>query len=152
MKKLVYNYGYDEYVNDIKSLYKRLSFKKKEIQLVGIFKGSLPIVTHLGNLLNVPVSIVECQTRDKHKKKVVRWAINNIDPKKTIVLIDDIFDTGKTVDLVMNFLNKEHKKKKINISNSMFITLFGPEYINPNGVVSLRKHLGRWIVFHWERI
>ena len=52
-----YNYYYDEYykdIGDIASRYKNIS----NIHIVGIYRGSLPIATHLSNILNCPMSII----------------------------------------------------------------------------------------------
>jgi hypoxanthine phosphoribosyltransferase len=152
-----YNYGYDEYSNDIKKLYEDLNPFKDKIQLVGVFKGSLPIVTHLGNLLDVPVSIINYQSRDTHSPQNKSltpvypvWAVNNITKDRSIVLIDDIYDSGKTYDMLKEFLNLEHHKKKIDISNMLCYTLFSSKKIP--GVVSLNETLDRWIIFPWERL
>ena len=69
-----YNYYYDEYykdISDIASRYKNLA----NIHIVGVYRGSLPIATHLSNALDCPMSIIKFQSRDGQDKKA-EWLLN----------------------------------------------------------------------------
>ena len=96
-----YNYYYDEYykdVGDIVSRYKNIS----NIHIVGVYRGSLPIATHLSNVLECPMSIIKFQSRDGEDEKA-EWLLNMTNDKKLhpkffpkLIVIDDVYDTGKT--------------------------------------------------------
>tara|TARA_B110000196_G_C20790850_1_gene495494 strand:+ start:239 stop:520 length:282 start_codon:yes stop_codon:yes gene_type:complete len=56
-----YNYTFEEYESDIKSLKDTLS-SIENIHLIAIYRGSIPIVVHLSNLLNCEMSIIKLET------------------------------------------------------------------------------------------
>tara|TARA_B100000287_G_C20177033_1_gene600626 strand:- start:22 stop:480 length:459 start_codon:yes stop_codon:yes gene_type:complete len=144
-----YNYYYDEYykdVGDIVSRYKNIS----NIHIVGVYRGSLPIATHLSNVLECPMSIIKFQSRDGEDEKA-EWLLNMTNDKKLhpkffpkLIVIDDVYDTGKTFRAI--------KKLPEFIKNPDYslIALFGNK--NDDGVNYLHEQLYRWIVYPWERV
>ena len=56
-----YSYTFEEYKSDVRSLKDTLS-GIENIHLVAIYRGSIPIVVHLSNLLNCEMSIINFQT------------------------------------------------------------------------------------------
>tara|TARA_Y100001938_G_C8045050_1_gene408358 strand:+ start:812 stop:1267 length:456 start_codon:yes stop_codon:yes gene_type:complete len=144
-----YNYYYDEYykdITDIASRYKNIS----NIHIVGVYRGSLPIATHLSNVLECPMSIIKFQSRDGEDQKA-EWMLNltndkSLHPKffPKLIVIDDVYDTGKTFRAI-----KELPEFKNNPDYSL-IALFGNK--NDDGVYYIHEQLYRWIVYPWERI
>ena len=144
-----YNYYYDEYykdIGDIASRYKNIS----NIHIVGIYRGSLPIATHLSNILNCPMSIIKFQSRDGQDKKP-EWVLNltgdkELQPKffPHVIVIDDVYDTGATFRAI-----KELPEFQKNPDYSL-VALFGNK--NNDGVNYIHEQLYRWIVYPWERI
>ena len=144
-----YNYYYDEYykdITDIASRYKNIS----NIHIVGVYRGSLPIATHLSNVLECPMSIIKFQSRDGEDQKA-EWMLNLTNDKSlhskffpTLIVIDDVYDTGKTFRAI-----KELPEFKNNPDYSL-IALFGNK--NDDGVYYIHEQLYRWIVYPWERI
>ena len=144
-----YNYYYDEYykdITDIASRYKNIS----NIHIVGVYRGSLPIATHLSNVLECPMSIIKFQSRDGEDQKA-EWMLNltndkSLHPKffPTLIVIDDVYDTGKTFRAI-----KELPEFKNNPDYSL-IALFGNK--NDDDVNYIHEQLYRWIVYPWERI
>ena len=68
-----YSYTFEEYESDVKSLRNTLS-EIKNIHLVAVYRGSIPIVVHLSNLLNCEMSIIKLEisngaTTNKEKLK-----------------------------------------------------------------------------------
>ena len=143
MKK--YYYTYDKYRSDVKILKDKISASENP-HLVSIYRGSLPIGVHVSNLLNIPLSILKFQSYEEKNDKDVKILYNDgICITDTLVILDDIYDTGKTIRKVKEFLGKEFPYTKM-----VFITLFGKQ--NNDNVIYINEHPGCWIVFPWETI
>ena len=69
-----YSYMYDQYYNDVASLKERYD-KYPDPHVVAIYRGSLPIATHLSNALNCPMSIIKYQSRDGESDRA-EWILN----------------------------------------------------------------------------
>ena len=146
-----YNYFYDEYYQDMVKLVER--FKNiSDPHVVSIYRGSLPMGVHLSNALKCPMSIVKYQSRDGEDEKA-EWILNLIHDeslRKTprfyphLIVVDDIYDTGKTFRAVLNLSEFE------NNPNYNCIALFGND--NDDKINYLHEQLYRWIVFPWERV
>ena len=146
-----YNYYYDEYYNDISKLYDRF-INVVNPHIVGVYRGSLPIATHLSNILDCPMSIVKFQSYDG-KDEQAEWLLNLTEDKTirdkpqffpTLIVIDDVYDTGKTFRAI-----KKLPEFKDNITCRL-ITLFGNA--NDDDVHYLHEQLYRWIIYPWERV
>ncbi len=146
-----YNYYYDEYYNDMATIYDRYA-NRVNPHVVGVYRGSLPIATHLSNVLECPMSIIKFQSYDGNDKKA-EWLLNLTEDKSIrdkpqffpyLIVIDDIYDTGTTFRAI-----KELPEFQNNPDYSL-TALFGNE--NPDKVFYLNEQLYRWIVFPWERV
>ena len=96
-----YNYCYDNYELDVEGIVN--TYKKiPNPHIVGVYRGSLPVATHLSNLLECPMSIIKFQHMDGNDKKA-EWLLNltedvSIRPEGTkqffprLIVIDDIYD------------------------------------------------------------
>ena len=144
-----YNYYYDEYYKDITDIVERHE-ATPNLHVVGVYRGSLPIATHLSNVLECPMSIIKFQSRDGEDEKA-EWLLNMTNDKKLhpkffpkLIVIDDVYDTGKTFRAI--------KKLPEFIKNPDYslIALFGNK--NDDGVNYLHEQLYRWIVYPWERV
>ena len=56
-----YSYTFKEYESDAKSLKNTLS-DIENLHLVAVYRGSIPLVVHLSNLLDCEMSIIKLQT------------------------------------------------------------------------------------------
>ena len=148
-----YNYYYDQYYKDITDIFERYK-DKPNLHIVGIYRGSLPIATHLSNIFDCPMSIIKFQSRDGVDEKP-EWMLNltddvSIRPYKstqfypTLLVVDDVYDTGKTFRAVKQL------PEFINNPDYHCIALFGNK--NDDGVNYLHEQLFRWIVYPWERV
>lgn len=148
-----YNYYYDQYYKDITDIVERHK-ATPNLHVVGVYRGSLPIATHLSNALECPMSIIKFQSRDGSDDKA-EWMLNltddvSIRPEKskqffpTILVVDDVYDTGKTFRAI-----KELPEFKQN-PDYHCIALFGNE--NDDKVSYIHEQLFRWIVYPWERV
>ena len=148
-----YNYYYDQYYKDITDIFERYK-DKSNLHIVGIYRGSLPIATHLSNVLDCPMSIIKFQSRDGEDEKA-EWMLNltddvSIRPYKatqfypTLLVVDDVYDTGKTFRAIKQL------PEFINNPDYHCIALFGNK--NDDGVTYIHEQLFRWIVYPWERV
>ena len=147
----IVNYYYDEYYNDIATLYDRY-VNVVNPHIVGVYRGSLPMATHLSNVLECPMSIIKFQSRDGEDKKA-EWLLNLTEDKSVrdkpqffphLIVVDDVYDTGKTFRAI-----KELPEFQNNPDYSL-TALFGNA--NEDGVSYLHEQLYRWIVYPWERV
>ena len=79
-----YNYTFEEYENDIKSL-KDMLRGIKNIHLIAMYRGSIPIVVHLSNLLNCEMSIIKLEISNSN-------ALNKEELKDEIEINDECLD------------------------------------------------------------
>jgi hypoxanthine phosphoribosyltransferase len=133
-----YTYTYAEYLSDLDTLSSKLK-KIDNLHLVAVYRGSLPIATHLSNILNCDFSIIKLQTRDGDDDAAT-FLHNSIQPESNVVVLEDIYDTGKTIRLIQNLM--------ISYKSVKYIALYGNT--NNDGVEYLREQSGRWIIFPWE--
>ena len=150
MTELV-NYYYDEYYNDIATLHDRF-VNVVNPHIVGVYRGSLPMATHLSNVLDCPMSIIKFQSRDGEDKKA-EWLLNLTEDKSVrnkpqffpyLIVVDDVYDTGKTFRAIKE-LPEFHNNPDYSLT-----ALFGNA--NEDGVSYLHEQLYRWIVYPWERV
>jgi hypoxanthine phosphoribosyltransferase len=146
-----YNYYYDEYYNDIATLHDRF-VNVVNPHIVGVYRGSLPMATHLSNVLECPMSIIKFQSRDGEDKKA-EWLLNLTEDKSVrnkpqffpyLIVVDDVYDTGKTFRAIKE-LPEFHNNPDYSLT-----ALFGNA--NEDGVSYLHEQLYRWIVYPWERV
>ena len=151
--KIIYNY--DLYDLDF------LDVKNKEFDhVVGVYRGSLGLATHISNVCSVPMSIVGFQTRDGDDKEPY-WMHNAITTRNwksekiiegsdgmRILVVDDIYDTGLTMRKVMEFVSFARTKPSV-MPSVLGYCIFGKE--NDAGVIFSRENNGQWVEFPWER-
>ena len=144
----LYHYYYDQYTKDIRHWIQHFE-KQPRPHIVGIYRGSLPIATHLSNVLKCPMSIIRFQSRDGDDEKP-EWVINNMGftaswktPGETTIVVDDIYDTGHTMRAIQQMDEFKYHPDVV------YTCLFGSK--NEDHVGYLNERISRWIVFPWER-
>ena len=144
----LYHYYYDQYTKDIRHWIQHFE-KFPRPHIVGIYRGSLPIATHLSNVLKCPMSIIRYQSRDGSDEKP-EWVINNMGftstwktPGETTIVVDDIYDTGRTMRAIQQM--DEFKYHPDVVYTCLFVSK------NEDHVGFLNERISRWIVFPWER-
>lgn len=146
-----YNYGYDEYQNDIRNLLKMIRQEtKNEYHVIGIERGGLVPATHMSNLLSCQMSVIRFQTRHGIVDKETRWygkpAV--ITANDRFIIMEDIYDSGKTIKQIQKDLDDAGLGRE----QVSYYTLFGNSKAKDDGVIYLHESLDRWIVFPWERV
>jgi len=135
------NYTWDDYDRDIHNIAGILRTHDKKVHLVSLYRGSLGIATHLSNIIDAPLSIIKFQTRDGNDKSPYFIHNEGIDQDDTVVLLDDIYDTGHTLDVTEAFL------KENGFNNILKIVLFTNNVVD--GVHYANKTSGKWVVFYF---
>jgi hypoxanthine-guanine phosphoribosyltransferase len=138
-----YSYTFTEYESDVRSLRKTLS-EIKNIHLISVYRGSIPIVVHLSNVLNCEMSIIRLHESNENTAQI-EFLLNNIKENQHLVVIEDIYDTGRTMQSIQRMMEVEYKNHTIS-----YYSLFGRK--NDDGVIYLNEKKKKWITFHWEHI
>jgi len=133
-------YDWIDYQHDMKEV-KDLEFD----HVIGIYRGSLGMAAHISNVFEVPMSIVGLQSRDGADK--MPYPIYNIlsEDTKRILIVDDIYDTGFTMNKVIKLVKYWQPKSEV-----FGFCLFGKD--NDVNVSCANIHDGSWIVFPWETL
>ena len=135
-------YDWIDYRYDIQQV-KNFEFN----HVVGIYRGSLGMAAHVSNVFDVPMSIVGFQTRDGKDNEPYMIHKAGEAPKQVLV-VDDIYDSGYTMNRVINFLS--NYSARMHNSKIQGFCLFGKE--NKLNVSYANEHDGSWIVFPWETL
>ena len=126
--------------------------------IVGLARGGAVPATFIAYLFNKPLLTITIQTYDYMKKKEnIDWDeiytdINNFImvnrlKRRKILIIDDIVDTGETMNYLKRFFgNKEKNYVKF---ASLFISESTPEKFYPDFYLHI-KPKNSWIIFPWE--
>ena len=144
MKK--YFYSYTEFIND----YPVLAHSIKEYNpdaLIGIARGGMTIAHFLGENLNMRkvYTINAIHYDDTEKLKDVQlFNFPDLTNHKKIVLVDDISDSGDTLEAIIKVLKKDYPSLDIKVA-----TIFYKEHtkVVPDFYVKQNQN---WIVFFWD--
>ena len=141
-----YYYSYSEFLKDIKILSKEIKEFKPEA-ILAIARGGLT----LGHFLSVSLDIRDIYTinsiyynKDKKLDNIKIFNIPNLKDYKKVIIVDEIVDSGKTVDEVLKKLKKiypdiQFKTASIFYKNNALVI---PDF--------KIKEANRWIDFFWE--
>ncbi len=142
-EKETYSYAFEEYKSDLGSLKYTVS-GIKNLHLIAVYRGSIPLTVHLSNLLKCEMSIIKLETRNGNVEEA-KFVSNNIKENDRLVVLEDIYDTGKTIRCIQQMMDVKYKDHSIR-----YYSLFGKK--NDAGVVYLKETNNKWIVSPWETI
>ena len=106
-------------------------------KVVGISRGGLIPGVIVSHILNVPFEPVSWQTRDGYSQDAEKVAENN---HGTTLFIDDICDSGLTMDDVAELAPLAKRAVLLNKRNDKGIDIVGQALYN----------VDEWVVFPWE--
>ena len=116
--------------------------------VVAVYRGSLPAAVKLSNAYENGMSIIRFQTRDGDDK-TPEWIINEIPKEGKILIVDDIYDTGHTLEKIKEFLEPEYGNRLLFACLTINETVGKPESMA--GLVhTYRQTHGSWVRFPWE--
>lgn len=114
--------------------------------LVSLYRGSLWMGAEFSNIQNLPLSIGKFQSYDGDDKEFEMLYNAGIKEDETIVILDDILDTGNTMLKAYEYFEKYFPTNPV-----VSITIFGKLHSGPlANNLTVRPHDGRWIVFPGE--
>ncbi len=150
MKKTIYTS--QEYKADISIIVDMIK-QFKNPHLVSLYRGALPMGVLLSNIMDLPLSIIDYQTRDTQtlEPKLIKDAGIVNSTNDTIIILDDIIDSYRTLKAAKNYMNSLFPDSDIvgitlhkNTKNEMM-------HANSEWVRSLNNTNGDWVVYEqWE--
>ena len=138
---------------DINQLVEKIINKLKQDNLldtidyiIAIAKGGCIPATILANIIDKPMYVVGVSSYKGQKRGKIKQyqslptakVLNN----KNVLVIDDIIDSGKTIE----YINKNLKKRKVNNVISACLCCSNEHDI----VYGIKSN--KWVVFPWEKI
>lgn len=145
------NYTWSEFENDIIVLKNQIILNGKPDIIMGLTRGGACLATTLSYKLNVPISYYDPSNR----------AIPLLNYKSKVLIVDDINDTGKTLDSIVKKLktiNKWTFDHGIVVENSLSTIKTAVIYENETSIFktdfyskTINRDLDkRYINFPWE--
>ena len=117
--------------------------------ILSVNRGGCVPGIYLSHEINIPHKVIDVQLRDSKNKPnldVLEYSINKYD---SILIIDDINDTGATFDLIHKNIKATNKDIRyavlVDNTSSNFKTQF-------KGTIIDKSKNPIWIVFPWEKI
>ena len=140
-------YNFEEFREDIKLLSKQIKEYNPDC-LVPIARGGLTIGHFLAESLEIrDVVVINTKSYDKDKKldKVEVFNIPNLSGFKKIVIVDDISDSGDTLEEVIKVIKTIYPDIEIKIATIFYKPT---SKVIPDFKLKVAKD---WIIFFWER-
>lgn len=140
-------YGYENFKNDTNILLKRLEEFKPEV-IVGIARGGLTLCHSIAEGLDVrKVQTIRTELYDNTCKRdnLSIYGECSFHKVQRVLVVDDIADSGETLDAVMRYLKSEFKTIDFKSATLFYkkTSIYEPDFwIN---------EADDWIDFFWER-
>lgn len=115
--------------------------------ILGVKRGGLIPAVMLSHCLSSKLSVIDYQTRDSDD---VMPLFNKEDIEKftNIIVVDDLYDSGKTMDTIRDILEKTFPYHEIGYYVLVVNDDLEADYItHPDLII---KPKSQWIVFPWE--
>jgi len=138
-------YPYEEYKQDLKTLIQKIDQPFDAI--LGIARGGLSMAQMLGEYydLREVYAINTIGYEDTHKNNSVEiFNLPDLKDAKTVLIVDDIVDSGDTLVEILNVLNQQYPSVTF-LSASLFYKKTAK--ITPTWYVKVPKG---WIDFFWS--
>ena len=146
------NYTANEIIlswGDVIALIAKISYKLqakiipsslKDYEIIAIGNGGIIPATILSYKMNIkPINIFPLID-----KQIISHKLPILDPNKKYLLIDEIHDTGKTIELVGRYL------MKMNCLKIFLLKRYKTDSIIDNDVCGKILNDPRWVIFPWE--
>ena len=126
-------------------------FKNKNIEkVVGIYKGGLVPAVQVANALKVPLDIVAFQHYDGNDENA--QYVLNTGPAKNVLIIDDIIDTGKTIEKVLDIVKADNLYVASLIVKSKGFEVLRRLTSLDRYYIPYYEPSDKWIIFPWESL
>lgn len=94
-------YTYEDYCEGIESLSNNIkSVKTPFYRIVGVSRGGLVLGVRLSHILDIPFTPIVWSNHGDRES--VPWLAEELEQGRRILLVDDIIDTGNTINDIIN--------------------------------------------------
>ena len=119
-------------------------------KIVGITRGGNIPATILSNMLDIPCEALKVSFRDDENQDT-QWLIKSKLADKKILVVDDINDTGKTFQWIVNdWQLTDFNKVRFATLTENLSSEFGRVSYHAHEVNKAEKDV--WLVYPWENI
>ena len=139
-------YSYDMFKNDAL----KLSFLSKDFAadaILAIARGGLTLSHYMSQVLNqrnvFTINTISYDGRTQ-KDKVEVFNVPNLEKFRNVLIVDDIIDSGKTIEKVMIILKNSYPNIEFKVAS-----LFYKEEASVKPDFTINK-ADKWIDFFWE--
>jgi len=145
-----------------KKLVKKLSkyeFRKKKTLVIGIGRGGLIPAQYVAYGLGIrdiqciQSKLYDGKTKDEKKMSISGIMMLDYESYETIIVVDDLIDSGTTMDVVINVMDQTAQEFG---ANPLIVpaALYSQE-INPEAIIGIKlrknkKDIAKWIEFPWD--
>jgi xanthine phosphoribosyltransferase len=139
-------YTYEEFIKDIETLENEIK-KFNPDTFLAIARGGMTIAHFLAERLNIrDVYVLNAISYENEKKlgKPKIFNIPDLTTRKKVLIIDDISDSGETLNDTLEVLKKRYQNTEFKT-----LTLFYKEKTKLIPDITLKK-TDKWIVFFWN--
>jgi uncharacterized protein len=143
-------YSYQDFEVDCKKIANEIIMSGEQVDyIVGVVRGGVMPAVCLSHLLELPMRCVSWSTF--HAQQLREHALDvseDIEDGKKILLVDDIIDSGRTMEELLD--DWEQPRDKILIATLVYNI---DQSITPNftGRSFSRNKMSDWIDFWWEK-
>lgn len=148
-------YTYEDFEEGVQSIYNNLQALGTNFdRIVAVARGGLILGTRLSYLMDIPLTPIAWSTRDMLERESNCWIPEDINEGQKILLVDDIIDSGKTIETLLedwdSAIFEDLKRENITIACCYLNTA---QDIMPD---LWHKTIDRntddsWINFWWEK-
>jgi xanthine phosphoribosyltransferase len=141
-------YSYPEFITDTKSLLSKLQNNRPEA-IVALARGGITLGHFLSNALDnrnlFCMNAIHYENNVKRDDDVILSNIPNLEAYKSVLIVDEIVDSGETMEATVICLEKEYPDIRFRTA-TLFqkeTAIFQCDYSEHNAV--------EWIEFFWEK-
>lgn len=141
---------FDKDVSEFMSYLKTHNFLESNSIILGLKRGGLPTAVALSNKLDIPISLVSFQTRDGDDITPNFLEAGMITADTKIIIPDDIYDSGLTIETVVKCLTTDFN---IPIENIVGLFHYHSDKLYDSKLKFYRcmeSNKDKWVVFCWE--
>lgn len=137
-------------LEDMKDYFATLTYKLKVDAIIGISNGGLPAAVVAHHIFKKPLYIMAASSYTEDNKQEKLTLSNVSVPEsikgKNVLLVDDIYDSGKTITGVSQYL-----MDTFDVTVTSFVLIAKQMPRIQHGVLFLKMvRMEDWVVFPWE--
>lgn len=140
---------FDKDIEEFITYLKRFELDNNAV-ILGLKRGGLPAASALSNKTGIPISLVSFQTRDGSDNVPTFLEPDMIDAEKSIIIVDDIYDSGLTVETLVDELTGNFGIPVRNITGLFHFNSDKVQKSKLHYLRTIRPNHEKWVCFPWE--